>query len=191
MDVRLIGRLIVDKLHDRSTYVLALIVGILINGYGQLLVPWFRTGDNPFLLFQDGLFSRPELTMFSVFLAFAFPFCVGIYSGVAARYKNRRLESIADFPERKPDPVFRANKSGQLVEVGASTQVLFEKFGVDSAQNILGDKLWRRIISNTPLDVRTTIFFEAEGAEYIVAYAPTKNDEFNIYLTRVSVAQER
>jgi hypothetical protein len=189
MDFRLVGRLILDKLHDRTTYVLAAIVGALINGYGQLLVPWFRTGTNPFEQFLSELDARPSLTIFSVFLAFAFPFCVGVYSAVAARYKNRRIESIADFPERKPDPVFRAKKNGQLVEVGASTQKFFERFQIDCAQRILGEEAWTKIISNNQTDERTVVYFDAEGARYLVAHAPTENDEINIYMTRLSGLQ--
>ncbi len=186
MDFHLIARLIIDKLHDRTTYVLAAIVGTLINAYGQLLVPWFRSGVDPFEQFLTELELRPELTIFSVFLAFAFPFCVGIYSAVAARYKNRRIESIADFPERKPDPVFRAKKNGQLVEVGESTQRFFERFQIDCAQRILGEEAWSKIISNEQLDERIIIHFEAEKEKYLVTYAPTKNDQINIYMTRLS-----
>lgn len=189
MDIRLIGRLIVEKLHDRTTYVLAAIVGLLINGYGQLLVPWFRSGADPFAIFMNQLEIGPALTLFSVFLAFAFPFCVGVYSAVAARYKNRRVESIADFPEQKPDPVFRAKKTGELVEVGANTQKFFEKFGIDSAQRILGDEAWEKIITGERTDDRMIVYFEAEGEKYLVANAPTRNDEINVYMTRLSGLQ--
>lgn len=186
MDFRLIGRLIVEKLHDRTTYVLAAIVGLLINGYGQLLVPWFRSGADPFELFLIELEAGPALTLFSVFLAFAFPFCVGVYSAVAARYKNRRVESIADFPERKPDPVFRAKMTGELVEVGANTQRFFDRFEVDCAQRILGEEVWEKITSNEHSDERMVIFFEAEREKYLVAHTPTRNAEINIYMTRLS-----
>jgi len=189
MDFRLLGRLIVDKLKDRTTYVLAVVVGLLINGYGQLLVPWFRSGTNPFATFSAELDARPGLTLFSVFLAFAFPFCVGIYSAVAARYKNRRIESIADFPERKPDPVFRARKDGQLVEAGAATQKFFARFQIDRAQQLLGDDVWAKITSGEETAERIVVFFEAEGETYIVAHAPTRNDEINIYMTRISGLQ--
>ena len=185
MDFRLLGRLIIDKVHDRTTYVLAAIVGLLINGYGQLLVPWFRSGTNPFRTFMTELDARPGLTIFSVFLAFAFPFCVGIYSAVAARYKNRRLESIADFPERKPDPVFRAKKNGQLVEAGASTKEFFERFQIDCAQRILGEDVWVRITSDKQTNEKIVIFFEAEGEKYLVTHTPTSDDEINIYMTRL------
>ena len=165
MDFRLIGRLIGDKLSDRTTYGLAAVVGALINVYGQLLVPWFRSNANPFSTFANELQHNPSLTLFSIFLAFAFPFCVGIYSAVASRYKNRRIESIADFPERKPDPVFRATKSGQLVEVGANTQKFFDRYEIDCAQKILGEVVWAEIISSEPADRRIEIYFEAEDAQ--------------------------
>lgn len=186
MDVRLVGRLIVEKLNDSSTYVVAVVVGTLINLYGQLLVPWFRTGSDPVLQFTVELTERPELTIFSMFLAFAFPFCVGTYSAVATRYKNRRVESIADFPEKKPDPVFRAAKDGSLVEVGGSTQLFFEEFGIDRAQTLLGEDVWLDIISGRGGDRRIIVEFEQEGERYVVAHTPTKNDEINIYMTRLS-----
>jgi hypothetical protein len=189
MDFRLVGRLIVDKLQDRTTYVLAAVVGLLINGYGQLLVPWFRSGTNPFVAFTTELNARPGLTLFSVFLGFAFPFCVGIYSAVAARYKNRRIESIADFPERKPDPVFRARRNGELVEVGANTQELFARFRISRAQEILGEDAWSRITLASKPDDKIVVYFEAEGEKYLVTHAPTKNDEINIYMTRLSGLQ--
>ena len=117
---------------------------------------------------------------------YAFPFCVGIYSAVAVRYANRRIESIADFPERKPDPVFRAARDGRLVEVGANTQRMFEKYQIDSAQKILGRQLWVDIVSDKPIDGQIKILFEAEGAEYLVAHAPTEDGEINVYLTRLA-----
>lgn len=186
MDMRLISRLIKDKLRDRTTYVLALIVGTLINAYGQLLVPWFRTDMNPFTLFSIEVMERPTLTAFSIFLAFAFPFCVGIYSAVAARYKNRRIESIADFPEKKPDPVFRVNRQGKIVEVGRETQKFFERFHVDSAQAILGVDTWEYILDNESATKRVVVNFDAEGEKYLVAHTPTRDGQINIYLTRIS-----
>jgi hypothetical protein len=33
------------------------------------------------------------------------------------------------------------------------------------------------------------VFFEAEGEKYLVAHAPTRNDEINVYMTRVSGLQ--
>jgi len=185
MDIGLILRLISEKLRDRTTYVLALIVGTLINLYGQLLVPWFRDGGNSFLVFAEEFAERPGLSLFSVFLAYAFPFCVGIYSAVAARYKNRRIESIADFPERKPDPVFRANLDGSLVELGANTRKLFETYNVDSAQKILGEEGWNMVKADESGQHHLTVRFEPEGAQYIVRHSPTTNNQINVYLTRL------
>jgi hypothetical protein len=183
--MNLILRLIGDKLRDRTTYVLALFVGTLINLYGQLLVPWLRDYGDPFFIFYLEYYKQPSVTLFSVFLAYAFPFCVGIYSSVATRYKNRRIESIADFPERKPDPVFRATQSGKLVEVGAATQNFFDKYEIDSAQAILGEEIWDEIISGKRAEIGTTIYFAAEDVNFLVAHAPTANDEINIYLSRL------
>lgn len=185
MDTKLIGRLIKARLHDRGTYVVAAVVGTLINGYGHLLVPWFRTASDPFALFVDEFQAQPGLTLFSIFLAYAFPMCVGIYSAVAARYKLRRIESIADFPERKPDPVFRANMKGELVEIGAATQQMFQRYRIDSAQSILGEEVWAQIVSERQAGAPVTVYFAAEDAKYLVHHVPTANDEINIYLTRL------
>ena len=185
MDVRLVRRLIVGKLRDRTTYVVAAIVGTLISAYGQLLVPWIRDGGNPFAVFAGEFERTPVLTVMSVFLAYAFPFLVGTYSAVAARYQNRRMESIADFPERKPDPVFRATRDGQLVEAGARTQELFERYGIDCAQKILGEETWAQILARQPEEGKASIFFAAENVEYLVRHAPTANGEINLYLTRL------
>lgn len=185
MNYLLIGKLTVDKLKDPGTYYVAAVVGTLINLYGQLLVPWFRSNSNPFPIFNDELMERTGLTLFSIFLAYAFPICVGVYSAVAARYKNRRLESIADFPERKPDPVFRADRSGRLIEVGAKTQAMFEKYQIKSAQNILGHEIWEKVLDGDLPHENIKITFESEGADYLIAYAPTHNDHINIYLTRM------
>lgn len=185
MNYALIGRLIVDKLRDPGTYYVAAVVGTLINLYGQLLVPWFRSNSNPFPIFANEFEARTSLTLFSIFLAYAFPVCVGVYSAVTVRYKNRRLESIADFPERKPDPVFRADRTGRLVEVGAKTQAMFEKYQIQSAQNILGHDIWAQVVVGELSQENTRITFESEGAEYLVAYAPTHNDHINVYLTRM------
>ena len=185
MDYRLIRRLIWDKLHDSTTYWLAVFVGTLINVYGQLLVPWFREYGDPFFIFYLEFYKQPGLTIFSVFLGYAFPFCVGIYSSVVTRYKNRRVESIADFPERKPDPVFRASRSGALVEVGAATREFFVKHQIDCAQKILGQETWAEIVAGKRAEIGTTVYFAAEDVSFLVTHAPTENDEINVYLSRM------
>ena len=134
MDSRLIFRLIGERLRDRTTWVLALVVGTLINLFGQLLVPWFRGSFDPITDFVIEYEIRPGLTLFSVFLAYAFPVFVGTYSAVAVRYKGRRMEAIATLHDRCPDPVFRAESSGRIAEAGSDTRHFLDKYGVDYAQ---------------------------------------------------------
>jgi hypothetical protein len=188
MEFRLIRRLVGEKLLDRSTYVVAAVVGTLINVYGQLLVPWLRGAADPFAVLTNEFQERPALTVFSIFLGYAFPVFVGTYASVATRYKTRRFESVADFPDRKPDPVFRAARSGRIVEVGAATREFFEQYQVDAAQKILGEKVWAEIVSKRGPGNSGTVYFEAEGVSYIVSYAPTADDHVNVYLTRLPAA---
>ena len=187
MDYRHLQRLVGEKFRDQSTYIVALIVGTLINAYGQLLVPWFRGAADPFVALAAEFDLNPGLALFSIFLAYAFPLCVGVYASVATRYKGRRFESVADFPDRKPDPVFRATPDGRIVEVGATTRALFEQYEIDSAQTILGDDLWQEIVSKRASTCGRNIYFDPEGASYALSHAPTNNEEINIYLTRLPV----
>jgi len=185
MDYKLIRKLVFAKLCEKNTYILALVVGTLINIYGQILVPWFRGAENPTSILIGHFGSHPGLTTFSIFLAFAFPLCVGVYSAVTARYKNRRTESVADFPDSKPDPVFRVSREGKFVEVGATTQAFFEQYSINSAQNFLGKDIWEKIKSGTTLGDPEKFHFEPEDANYIVRYTPTRDEQINIYLTRL------
>jgi len=73
-----------------------------------------------------------------------------------------------------------------LVEVGENTQKFFERFQIDCAQQILGEEAWGKITSNEQSDERIIVHFEAEGEKYLVAHTPTKNDQINIYMTRLS-----
>jgi hypothetical protein len=188
MDHRIVISLIADKLKDRGTYILALMVGTLINAYGQLLVPWFRNGNDPFSAFSEELAQRPELTLISVFLGYAFPFFVGTFSAVATRYKNRRTESIADFPDRKPDPVFRATRQGEFVEVGAETQRLFTKYRITKAQMIIGSEEWSRLCDGDAPASGVRIHYAKERADYLVNSVQTTKGLFNVYMTRIPVA---
>ncbi len=185
MDHELVRRLIGEKLREATMYGVVAIVGTLINAYGNLLVPWLRGAENPFYALITEFQVRPGVTTSSIVLGYVFPLCVSVFSSVATRYKHRRFESVADFPDRKPDPVFRASRSGEIVEVGASTKVFFETYKVDSAQKILGEKMWADIASKAGPGGGATVYFEAEGVSYIVSHAPTADDEVNIYLTRL------
>ena len=185
MDLALIRRILRDKLHNAETYWIAAIVGTLINGYGHLLVPWFRGAADPYAAMAEEFQARPALMLFSIVLAYAFPMFVGVISSVITRYKNRRIESIADFPEIKPDPVFRAARDGSLVEVGAATRELFRKHNIRTAQMILGDSNWSEIAAARAPGGGLATFFDAEARRYVVSYAPTTHDQVNVYMTRL------
>ena len=185
MDVELIRRILSDKLHDSETYWIAAIVGTLINGYGQLLVPWFRYEINPFKAMSDEFVARPALMIFSIILAYIFPLFVGVISSVLTRYKNRRVESVADFPERKPDPVFRADRDGSLVELGATTKELFAKHGITNAQGILGEATWSDIATADAPGGGQVILFDGENRHYVVSYSPTAHGHLNVYMTQL------
>jgi hypothetical protein len=75
------------------------------------------------------------------------------------------------------------------VEVGATTQKFFAMFQIDRAQHLLGDDVWAKITSDEEIAEKIVVFFEAEGERYLVAHAPTGNDEINIYMTRISGLQ--
>lgn len=186
MNYKLIRSLISDKLHDRGTYILAFVIGTMINLYGQFLVPWFRDKGSPLEGFITELQTNTGLLLFSIFIAYAFPFCVGTYSVVVTRYKNRRMESIADFPEQKPDPVFRATREGLLLEVGAETQRMFDRHNITKAQHIIGDEKWERILSEDTAHCNTRIHFDAGGVDYLVTSKQLENTHINIYMTRLT-----
>ncbi|USG61838.1 hypothetical protein NBZ79_02475 [Sneathiella marina] len=186
MNYQLIGRFIKDRLKDPSLYWLALIVGTAINCYGHLLVPWMRSGKNPFLLLLHELEIRPFLTISTILITFCFPFGVALYSSVGTRYKNRRLESIADFPDRNPSPVFRATRDGKFVEVGAVTSRFFSSYNIETAYDLIGRENWQKIANKGQNADRFEIDFKPEGARYLVAHAHTNADQINVYLTRIS-----
>jgi hypothetical protein len=81
----------------------------------------------------------------------------------------------------------QAAPNGRIVEVGAATRALFEQYEIDSAQTILGDDLWREIVSKRTPACGRNIYFGPEGASYALSHAPTNNEEINIYLTRLPV----
>ena len=106
------------------------------------------------------------------------------YSAVAARYKNRRIESLSTPTESCPDPVFRAARSGALVAAGAATRGYFNEHGIDRAQTILGKALWARVVSGEPLGERPTILLEPDQGA-VVGHAPADNGDVDIYMARL------
>lgn len=185
IDWALLRELTVRRLRTRGTYVLAGFVGLLINLYGQLLVPWLR-GASATEIFLEELETSPGVTAFSVFLGFAFPFGVGLYSAVTSSYTDRRRLAIADFPEKKPDPVFRAAETGEVLEAGAMTVQLFAAHGITNARQILGDELWEQIVGGHELAADTRVRFAAADATYLVRHAPAEPAGVNVYLTRLA-----
>ena len=75
------------------------------------------------------------------------------------------------------------------MEVGANTQKFFARFQIDRAQQLLGDDVWAKITSDEGTEETIVVYFEAEGEKYLVAHASTRNDEINIYMTRLSGLQ--
>ena len=189
MDIPLVKRLIADRLRHAETCWIAAVVGTLINGYGQLLVPWIRGSDDPFAAMSAEFRAHPTLTAFTILLAYTFPMIVGVTSAVFTRYRNRRVESIADFPDRKPDPVFRAARDGEIVEIGTVTRELFDRYNVERAQEILGDAAWYEIVASDGPGGGRVIFFDRTHEHYVVSHAPTANGLINIYMTPLSEAK--
>ncbi len=187
LDWPIIYRLVLDKLRDPGTYTLSVVVGTVINLYGQILVPWLRGSSTPFTDLAAEASARPGLMATSVAVGYTFPLLVSVYSAVATRYGNRALESRSRFPDLKPDPVFRAQADGTIVDCGATTQVFLKAYGVRCAQDILGEDAWRRIRNDDPAlaHEQMTIHFAPEGVGYIVAYSAGEADCFNVYLTRL------
>lgn len=189
VDHCLIAQFVADRLRRRSAYVVPLIVGTLINLYGHLLVPWFRGVAAPLDAVRIEAAERPGVLVLSVVIAYVFPFLVSLYAGVSERYRNRRSESIADFPECNPDPVFRVSGSGQIVEAGARTKLFLDEASVDTAAELIGEQAWQ-VVSSSPA-TSETLFVELpdDGQRYLVRWQATANDMINIYLTRLAGIQ--
>ena len=92
-----------------SAYILVFIVGTVINIYGQFLVPAFRGNSHPLVTITREFETNSTVFLTSVVIAYLFPLFVGMYSSVRAQYKLRHSISKAEFPDSKPDPVFRGN----------------------------------------------------------------------------------
>ena len=76
MDWSLILVYALEKAADPGLFLLALIVGTVINLYGQILVPRLR-GLSPVAALRAECKARPFLLAVSVSIAFFFPFTVG------------------------------------------------------------------------------------------------------------------
>ena len=67
--LRDLSRYAFEKLVQPSTYVVALVVGTLINLYGQVLVPFLRDEPEPVLHFVRECAQPPLLASISVLIA--------------------------------------------------------------------------------------------------------------------------
>ena len=189
MDWPLIFVYFVEKAADPALCLLAVVVGIVINLYGQILVPWLR-GLSPLAALRSESRERPLLLATSVFIAFLFPFTVGLISGVATRYVQRHVEAHATFPDAKPDPVFRVDLEGRVVRMGARTRMIFENRTV-TAPRVLGDQVWREVLkahaAGTSIGLDTAIHYEPIDSWFLVAHSAGEDRKFiNLYLTLIS-----
>jgi hypothetical protein len=184
----LIRRYLVQKLKEANTYVVALVVGTFINLYGHILVPWLRGVESPFGRFMDELEAHPGTVWFSIFIAYLFPIIVGTYSSVATLYQNRGLESLAHFPDKKPDPVFRAKKDGKIIEAGETTRHFLDAHEIKKAQDIFGPELWQELLKcdaeGKQLPPETAVEFKDGAERFLVAHSSAHEGAVNIYLTR-------
>ncbi|MEE8368248.1 MAG: hypothetical protein V3S30_08010, partial [Thermoanaerobaculia bacterium] len=108
-EISSLGTYLGEKLRQRDTYYTALVVGLLINVYSQLLVPLLRGHEDPLAKFSEEFETHPILVSVSIGLGFCFPFLVGIYAAVTTRYARRKVDLRVWFPDYKPDPVFRVD----------------------------------------------------------------------------------
>lgn len=175
-----------DKLSEPGFWGLVVIVGLAINGYGQILVPWLR-GISPARAIREEARQRPRLLALSIFVAFLFPFLVALASGVATRYGQRDVEARASFPDEKPDPVLRVDEDGRIVQMGHNTSQLLKAHPAEDAPALLGEAAWETVLAahhdHEPLDGDLVV--EYAGTHYLVAYSSSEAF-INLYLARLA-----
>jgi hypothetical protein len=190
LNVGLVGKYTREKLSEPNTYLVALVVGTLINAYGHILVPAMRGRKGVIENFVDELGEHPLLVASSIVLAYLFPICVGVYSAVRMRYSTRSFESRAEFPDRKPDPVFRAAPDGTIIDAGATTDEMIRQYNLARAQDFLGEDLWTSITKeeadSEASSATPTVHVAACDQWYLVSHSAAKDGAVNIYLTRIS-----
>jgi len=84
----MIRHLVAVKLRDPGTYFLSIVVGTVINLYGQILVPWLRGSTTPFADLALEASARPWLMATSIGLGYVFPLVVSVYSSVVTQYRS-------------------------------------------------------------------------------------------------------
>lgn len=187
-------RLIMARLKDPSTYMLAVIVGTIINLYGQILVPILRGNAHPLVTITREFETNGNVFITSVAIAYIFPIFVGVFSSVRAQYKLRHAVIKAEFPDKKPDPVFRTlpDSEGRIIVAGAVTEEFLGKHGFRNASDILGEGVWNSILdaSRKGLSSKTAakVFVKDCNEEFLVSHSPANDGAVNVYLTRLAAA---
>jgi hypothetical protein len=176
-----------DRLNKRSTYMLPLVVGTVINCYGQLLIPYLRGVEDPLIMLTAQMDTTPGLLSFSIFLGYFFPFLVSLYSAVMTRLGSREIELKAQLPDHKPDPVFCVNQQGKLITCGKTTQTLFNAIGFTDAGDFLGQTMWRNILDDlngvTSQPFSTLFYCKAAKMSFQTRYVKNAEGSINIYLS--------
>jgi hypothetical protein len=187
---RLIRKYAIEKLRDPATYRVAFTVGTLINGYGHFLVPYMRGRPDVLQRFMGELEAAPHLVILSIVIAYLFPIIVQVHSAVRSRVRTHATELRAEFPNNKPDPVFRAAPDGRIIDAGAATRELLQKHSLTHAQVLLGQEIWGQIVylqhGGERLPLETTVHVGALERWYVVGHAPSASGGVNVYLTAVA-----
>jgi hypothetical protein len=104
----------------------------------------------------------------------------------ASKSQHREIDGkmLKRIPRQQRHPVIGLN-AARVKIMREATRELFSTYEVATAQQILGDKIWAEIVIKDGPGNSGTVFFEAEGASYIVSHAPSNDDLINVYLTRL------
>jgi hypothetical protein len=177
-----------ERLHEAGLYWLVLVVGLMINLYGQVLVPRLRK-LHPFAAIREEATLRPKLFALSVTVGFLFPLFVSVISSATTSYASRHVYERANFPDEKPDPVFRVDLNGAFVDMGRSTRELLDRYPANDVEDILGSATWAAVSEahrhGRPLANDTAILHG--GQWYLVTQSASSNGKLiNIYLARLA-----
>jgi len=85
-------------LREARAWRVAVVVGSLINVYGQLLVPWLNGQAHPLRAFTGRASAHPGTMGLSLLLGYLFPLGVSVYSAAAARGTPAPARNRSDRP---------------------------------------------------------------------------------------------
>jgi hypothetical protein len=177
-----------ERFHDPGLYWLVLIVGLMINFYGQVLVPWLRK-LHPLSAIREEATRRPRLFALSVTVGFLFPLFVSVTSSATTSYANRHVYERANFPDEKPDPVFRVDLEGNFVDMGRSTRELLERHPAKNVDDILGAVVWAAVSEahHSGRQLANDTAIQHGGEWYLVSQSPSSDGKLiNIYLAHLA-----